>query len=723
MNTVQNQFSVNRATSNKQIPAISLTLLVLLGFLPVSGTTKEKTAAPALEQEPKKVTALLASADAWLLPQPKQAGLTGGGFDVKRAGKIRLVGSESEAARKVLQELPGLLKERSGMELKNSAGLPILLGVFPDGKLSAKLRGIGEAELKDLGPEGYVLHIDSKGISAAAASPTGLRYATRTLAQLAADRVTLPGLHIRDWPAMKYRGAQQDVCRGQVPTVETIKRLTRVLAEAKMNILQFYIEHTYKFKAHPDSSPPEGYSPEDAREMFKYAANLDVELQPMFQVLGHAGTILSKPQFVKYAVRPRDQIWTMTYDIRKPETVNFVLEMVKELQDTMPSKLFTVDVTEIDAEGFNETGTKTEDIGRMILDYVIKLQEVLSKKGARLVIVQGALQDEGAMGGLGGYLTKLPKESMVASYYTTTFFNKCWEKDFSRLKELKIDFLANAWIYGHVRLMPWAGGAADFSDAEVGKSLLYGSSGSITCDWGDEGHFHFVGQEWYPFLYHGASAWTGANVDRDYFNQAFTRLFYGIKNDSVARAILLATSIYGRNVPVRDDQGKVSDADPMNVYLWGFLDDPWTEKNIASLADRVATGQQVIATENQAAELMKGAMGQAKRNQDNLEQLMFGILNYQAMGKKFIASGHYLDAKVPRAQVIQELEEVVRMYETSKADYRRMWLAEDRENTTYHNFLAWYDRTIVPCKQKVEELKKQPTEPSKPTSTTGAPAN
>jgi hypothetical protein len=136
------------------------------------------------------------------------------------------------------------------------------------------------------------------------------------------------------------------------------------------------------------------------------------------------------------------------------------------------------------------------------------------------------------------------------------------------------------------------------------------------------------------------------------------------------------------------------------------FNDPWTEKNTAALADRVATGQQILATENQAAELMTGATGQASRNQDNLEQLVFGILNYQAMGKKFIASGHYLDAKVPRAQVIQELQEVVRMYETSKADYCCMWRAEDRENTTYQNFLAWYDNTILPCKQKVDELKK-----------------
>jgi hypothetical protein len=373
----------------------------------------------------------------------------------------------------------------------------------------------------------------------------------------------------------------------------------------------------------------------------------------------------------------------------------------------MPSKLFNVDITEIDVEGFTKSGTKTEDIGKMIYDYVVKLQDLLSKNGTRLVIAQGPLGSEGFLGGLGAYIDKLPRETIVASYYCAGgVYQPAWEKDFPRMKAQKIDFFAQPWIYSHVRLMPWAEGAAKFSDLEVGRGLMHGALGSISTDWGDEGHFHFVGQEWYSFLYHGACAWTGAQVDRDYFNQAFTRLLYGIPNDRVARAILLSTSIYGKNVPVRDDKGKVNDADPMNIYLWGFFNDPWSDKNIISLADRAATGQQILATENQALELMNGTMEEVKRNRDSLEQILFGIRNFQAMGKKFIASGHTLDGKIPRAQVIQELDEVARMYETSKEDFQRMWLAEDRENDQYRSMVTWYDRTIVACKQKIEELKK-----------------
>jgi hypothetical protein len=76
------------------------------------------------------------------------------------------------------------------------------------------------------------------------------------------------------------------------------------------------------------------------------------------------------------------------------------------------------------------------------------------------------------------------------------------------------------------------------------------------------------------------------------------------------------------------------------------------------------------------------------------------------MGHKFIASAHCLDAQFPRAEAIQELAEVVKAYEESKAAYQRLWLAEDRDNSQYHTMISWYDRTLAPCRQKLEELEK-----------------
>ena len=131
----------------------------------------------------------------------------------------------------------------------------------------------------------------------------------------------LPGIVIRDWPSLKYRGGHEDISRGQVPTLDTLKRLTRVLAEGKANMLELYIEHLFKWKKYPDIAPPEAISPEEGHELFDYAAGYGIEVHPMLQVLGHSYGILNLPQYQHYRVSPCEKApWVMTFDIRKPET-------------------------------------------------------------------------------------------------------------------------------------------------------------------------------------------------------------------------------------------------------------------------------------------------------------------------------------------------------------------------------------------------------------------
>ena len=104
--------------------------------------------------------------------------------------------------------------------------------------------------------------------------------------------------------------------------------------------------------------------------------------------------------------------------------------------------------------------------------------------------------------------------------------------------------------------------------------------------------------------------------------------------------------------------------------------------------------------------LLEGARGRATRNRDNLEQLIFGARNYQAMGRKLVITGHSRDATYPRKQVAEELDELVKTYEGLRTDFSRLWLAEDRENDGYRELVARFDNTIVPCRQKAAELVK-----------------
>ena len=48
----------------------------------------------SLETDPMKAAKMLAAADTWLLPQPKEVALTNEHFDLKKCNGIRLVGCD-----------------------------------------------------------------------------------------------------------------------------------------------------------------------------------------------------------------------------------------------------------------------------------------------------------------------------------------------------------------------------------------------------------------------------------------------------------------------------------------------------------------------------------------------------------------------------------------------------------------------------------------------------
>ena len=94
-----------------------------------------------------------------------------------------------------------------------------------------------------------------------ASSSAGIFYGVQTFKQL----LPLPGAArelptgtVRDWPAMRYRGVQDDLSRGPVPTLEFQKHQIRVFAAFKANIYSPYFEHTLLYPDQPLAAPPGG---------------------------------------------------------------------------------------------------------------------------------------------------------------------------------------------------------------------------------------------------------------------------------------------------------------------------------------------------------------------------------------------------------------------------------------------------------------------------------
>ena len=75
-----------------------------------------------------------------------------------------------------------------------------------------------------------------------------------------------------------------------------------------------------------------------------------------------------------------------------------------------------------------------------------------------------------------------------------------------------------------------------------------------------------------------------------------------------------------------------------------------------------------------------------------------------ALGHKLVALGHFNDMAVPRNQAADELEAVAKEFEALETDFKRLWLAEDRENEGFQELVKRFTYTIVPCREKAKQV-------------------
>lgn len=108
-----------------------------------------------------------------------------------------------------------------------------------------------DPSLRDLGPEGYVLHVDTDGVRIRSASRAGLFYGTQTLGQLFPAEIfrgersegipwSAPAIEIVDWPRFPWRGAHLDVSR-HFFSVADVKRYIDQIAAHKMNRFHWHL--------------------------------------------------------------------------------------------------------------------------------------------------------------------------------------------------------------------------------------------------------------------------------------------------------------------------------------------------------------------------------------------------------------------------------------------------------------------------------------------------
>ena len=214
----------------------------------------------------------------FLVPYPQQLRETGQAFP--RPTAVRIVARKADAV--TVRRLEQDLKQLAGLRVSIGAPYAIRLQIRPKG----------------LKPEGYRLEVGPRKAVVTGADATGLYYGTQTLVQLAAlgPRRMWPALAVEDWSHFPWRSYMADMGRSVYP-LPLLKRLVRILARLKMNVLHLHLcddqLNSLRYRTLPlGKENPEAITMSELAALVRYARSYHVTILPEIECWGHANSFV-----------------------------------------------------------------------------------------------------------------------------------------------------------------------------------------------------------------------------------------------------------------------------------------------------------------------------------------------------------------------------------------------------------------------------------------------
>src|SRR6202051_3992471 len=254
-----------------------------------------------------------------LIPEPKEVRVQEGSFHVGPTTRILVEFGHQAEDRLAAETLAEEIHDQSGLKLSIAGARAeskqesqqergaIVLARLQDRQVRKYLESKG-LKADSIGDQGYLLFSDNSHLIVAANTGQGLFYGVQTLRQLLhaeGQSVVCPAVSIRDWPSMEWRGVQDDISRGPIPSEDYMKRQIRTLAAYKVNLFALYMEHVFDFASQPLVAPKEAaLTPQEINALVDYAKKLYVTILPEQQTFGHLHHMLKYELYADVAERP-----------------------------------------------------------------------------------------------------------------------------------------------------------------------------------------------------------------------------------------------------------------------------------------------------------------------------------------------------------------------------------------------------------------------------------
>ena len=427
----------------------------------------------------------------FLVPAPKRVACGRGSFSLNLTGYLSIdTPALYDVAKRVQKAFGGFLK--------------ICVG---EAKSPAQIRFVQNAALNG---QGYEITVDETGVLVAYGQACGAFYACQTLAQMfACKKNVLPFVKICDWPDFETRGYMLDVGRNRVPTMQTLRRLVDLLAQFKINQLQLYMESSaFEYPSFPNVCAGCGaLSAEDILELDAYCRENYIDLVPCQNHFGHMQGWLAKEEYRHLAECPDGftfegcQLEPRCLNPQNPESFQLVKQMAEDLLPNFTSRFFNVccDETLELGQGKSKAACEAESVGRVYLDFVLKIYELAKQKGKTIQFWGDIILHYPEL------LPDVPKDAIALNWGYNP--DQPSEESCRAFSESGVPFYVcpgtGAWncLLGRTSQMFENIARA----ARNGKK--FGAIGLLNTDWGDEGHMQSPSTSYAGLTYGAAMSW------------------------------------------------------------------------------------------------------------------------------------------------------------------------------------------------------------------------
>lgn len=641
-----------------------------------------------------------------LIPEPRELQSTGQNFEVKPETQLVLPPTSASEDRFAAESLQKELRLASGGEYPIVASSAaehrpaIRLARFGDSLATQALRAAG-LSADGVGDQGYLLDVEPSGVVVAGKDAAGLFYGVQTLRQLVVpdgEGVKILGARVRDWPALAYRGAQVDIARGPVPTLNYLERVVRTISEFKMNQLYMYMEDSFRLDGQPLVGVlSDTLSRTDWKDLVAYATRYHVEIVPATEACGHMHKVLRFDEYSGLGERPHGH----GFAAGDPKALAFLDSMYEQMLPVFPSQFYHIGCDETFDLGLGRSAQRVaqEGYGQVYVDNLTKVADLVRGYNKQVMFWGDIAVEHPEM------IPRLPHDLIVASWeYGAHPSYEKWLKPF-------------AGTGMKIVVCPWVGNTgvimADYGEAAInienfltdGKKA--GAIGADITAWNDSGETLY-GLGWWSIVYGAACAWEPGATPVDDFNRKFDWTFYRNTDHRFAEAIERLSRV---NETLRGKKlGQMYDMDYGGTGDALFWHDPFTPEGQADVKHALPVAPEIRQTAEQVYTEIVNNASAAHRNQDTLPYLEFAALKIDALGMRYEYAreisqlyGNALAHEHDKNQDLtgNELGEIestngrlddLRDYTTRLRElYQQLWLSENLPDWL-PNVLQRYDR-------------------------------